>query len=298
MRILVLRGGALGDFLVTIPALRLLRNRWPGAQIELVGNARAAELGLVGGLLDSVHSQHEVRWSALYDGAPLRPEFAHWLGRFDLVISFWSDLDGALRRHFPQKPGDFIASGPKVSTKPAAKHFCDALAPLGLMTADYVARLDLSASVQAEADQRLGDFRDFVAYHPGSGSPKKNWPAGRWAELAARLGQPALAISGEAEQTDILWPEDLFVQRAHEWPLPLLAGALRRCSRYFGHDTGISHLAAAVGAESVLLFGPTDPETWAPPGEHVRVVKSGADLASIRVSDVVKAIQPTRKARF
>ena len=80
MRILVLRGGALGDFLVTLPALRLLRTRWPAARIELVGNAREAELGVQGGYLDAAHSQHDARWSALFAAGPLPPSIADWLG--------------------------------------------------------------------------------------------------------------------------------------------------------------------------------------------------------------------------
>lgn len=298
MRILVLRGGALGDFLVTVPALRELRRRWPGARIELAGNARAAELGLAAGLLDAAHSQHEARWSSLYVAGPLQPEFQAWLDRFDLVVSYWSDLDGDLRRRFSSRGDRFIASGPRVSTRPAARHFCDALTPLGIRTDDYRTRLELPASLLAEGERKLGDFRDFIAIHAGSGSPAKNWAGERWAELAARLRQPLLAVTGEAERATVPWPEDLFVQRAHEWPLTLLAAALSRATRYFGHDTGISHLAAAVGVESTLLFGPTDPAIWAPPGDHVQVVKRGPTIDALRLADVIRAIRPARKAGF
>ena len=69
-KILVLRGGALGDFIVTLPALALLRRRWPESRIELAGNAVAAEIGRREGLLDAVHSQHEARWSGLYGSGP------------------------------------------------------------------------------------------------------------------------------------------------------------------------------------------------------------------------------------
>ena len=78
-RILILRGGALGDFLVTLPALAALRSAYPAARIELAGNAPAAALAVSRGLLDAAHSQHESRWAALYDSAPLPPTFAAWL---------------------------------------------------------------------------------------------------------------------------------------------------------------------------------------------------------------------------
>src|SRR4051794_22264739 len=97
-RILVLRGGALGDFIVTLPALAALRKHWPSARIELVGNATAAALALTRHMIDAAHSQGEARWSALYSTSPLSAEFSAWLGNFDLVLNFWPDPDGDLAR--------------------------------------------------------------------------------------------------------------------------------------------------------------------------------------------------------
>ena len=70
-------------------------------------------------------------------------------------------------------------------------------------------------------------------------------------------------------------------------PLPTLAALLARCAAYFGHDTGISHIAAAAGTPSTLLFGPTDPATWAPQGAHVRVISAaGGNLAALAPDSV------------
>lgn len=293
MRILILRGGALGDFLVTLPALHMLRRHWPHARIELVGNARAAELAVICGQLDAVYSQHEARWSCLFNSAPLPRELSAWFDRFDLIASFWPDLDGALRRHFIHREKTFIGSHARPATRPAARHFCDAFAGLGVKPDNFEAKLTLPMSVREEAERRLGGFQDFIAVHPGSGAAEKNWPTERWVELCGRLHQPILAVTGEAERAPIVWPEDSFIQHAHQWPLPVLAGALMRSSRYLGNDTGISHLAAAVGARCVLLFGPTDPEIWAPPGENVHGLKRGASMNAISVDDVVIALANT-----
>src|SRR5438876_493512 len=89
--ILVLRGGALGDFIVTLPALLLLRKRWPKARIELAGNATAAQLARSRGWLDAAHSQHEARWSGLFGDSPLDVVFADWLAGFDLIVNYWPD---------------------------------------------------------------------------------------------------------------------------------------------------------------------------------------------------------------
>jgi heptosyltransferase-3 len=314
MKILVLRGGALGDFLVTLPALNLLRARWPQARIELVGHARAAELALPGGTLDAVHSQHEARWAALYGGEPLPAGLHTWLEEFDLVVSFWPDPDGALAAHFPLRAGQtWVTAAARPAVSPAARHYCEALHPLGLATTDYCTRLRSGNSKSEtrnpkQIDRPLAQFDILeaqsakpktqnskpktpnpvcIAIHPGSGSPRKNWPVGRWAELAGRLrGQaPLLIVGGEAD-TAAVAALAAFGEVALNLPLPELARRLAACRLFLGHDSGVSHLAAAMGTPCVLLFGPTEPAMWAPPCEHVRVVRRGPELSAISVDAV------------
>lgn len=69
---------------------------------------------------------------------------------------------------------------------------------------------------------------------------------------------------------------------ARDLPLPQLAGLLERCQLFLGHDSGISHLAAAVGTPCVLLFGPTDPMVWAPANAQVTILAAAdGDLAGM-----------------
>ena len=283
-KILVFRGGALGDFLVTLPALALLRQRWPEAKIELVGNAPAAALAQSCSLLDAAHSQHEARWAALFRAGPLPPELAAWLAGFDLVVNFWPDPDGALQRRFPLHAGQrFLMASALPEIAPAAAHYCAALAPLGLAAEDYFHRLDVGRGSATPPH--------IVAVHPGSGSAQKNWPLERWAELCAWLRREhraeLLIVTGEAEPADAL---AAFGPPARSLPLAELAERLSRCRLFLGHDSGISHLAAACGVPCVLLFGPTDPVTWAPPSPRVRVLRRGAELDAISVAEVQRAV--------
>jgi heptosyltransferase-3 len=119
----------------------------------------------------------------------------------------------------------------------------------------------------------------FAVIHPFSGSPRKNWPLEKFRALAR----------GIERRMPVEWcagPDD-----------PPLAGAVRiddlyelacwlaRARLYIGNDSGISHLAAAVGAPVLALFGPTDPRIWAPRGPNVRVMRfgcRGTDLGPIR----------------
>ena len=307
-RILVLRGGALGDFIVTLPALALLRQRWPAARTELAGNATAAQLARHRGLLDAVHSQHEARWSALFDPAPLPRALATWLGEFDLVINYWPDPDGELRRKFPVRGGQtFLCADAMPTLAPAAAHYCEPLRALGLETSDYFYPLEpVALRVSAGTAPPLTQ-RGTISIHPGSGSPKKNWPLENWLELIARLPGPVTVILGEAELPR--WSA-LSSTRSHDIPTlpnqrvgdnalhlitpPLedLVAHLSRSSLFLGHDSGVSHLAAACGARCLLLFGPTEKARWAPPAPNVRVLQRGPDLSSISVEDVWSAVAP------
>jgi heptosyltransferase-2 len=80
------------------------------------------------------------------------------------------------------------------------------------------------------------------------------------------------------------------VRFAKNLPLPQLAAVLER-SVFIGHDSGISHLAAAAGAKCILLFGPTDPDVWAPRNNNVRVLKApDGRLDDLRIEQVQAAL--------
>ncbi len=287
-RILVLRGGALGDLIVTLPALALLRARWPGAEIILVGNAVAGSLARDRGLASALLSQHEARWAALHEPAPLPAELRAWLGDFDLVFNCWPDPDGALRGHFPVRPDQVFLHAealPRPGTGPAAAHYCAALAPLGLRSGELVFPLVTPVPRVAGSGP--------VLIHPGSGSPRKNWSLANWLRVAAALPGTATFVLGEAEEErwDAAGPATRGFATLRGKPLRELAAALAACRLFLGHDSGVSHLAAGCGADCVLLFGPTDAATWAPPSPRVKVLQAGADLTALSVERVIAAAQ-------
>ncbi len=284
-KILVLRGGALGDFIVTLPALAWLRRRWPDARIELVGNATAAQLAVNRGLLDAAHSQHQARWQVLYGDAALPDELTRWLGGFDLVVNFWPDPDGELRQRFPLCAGQvFLHSGAQPVRAPAAAHF---LAPLCEAFGGAVGE-NCHALALPAPDAGL------VALHPGSGSPTKNWPLDRWITLATRLecddGAELLIVTGEADAAAAAAFAGIGMA-AHQLTLEQLVQQFARCRVFVGHDSGVSHLAAACGVACVLLFGSTDPAVWAPPAPKVRVLRGETGLSGLSVAEVQREIR-------
>jgi ADP-heptose:LPS heptosyltransferase len=286
-KILVLRGGALGDFIVTLPALALLRQHWPAAHIELAGNATAADLGVRAGLIDRAHSQHEARWSALYASGPLPTAFAEYLATFDLVLNFWPDPSETLAAHFAHLSTPIFRSSSALPIRaPAAAHYCEPLRPLGLPA-------ETSFHLLAPPSPKP----HLIALHPGSGSPQKNWPLSRWIALCRWLhaDHPAelLIITGEAESPATRAALAPFGSSAHDLPLEDLITRLAPCDYFIGHDSGIGHLATACGVPSLLLFGPTDPLLWAPPAPHVTVLQRAPSLDVLVLADVQAALLPS-----
>ena len=107
---------------------------------------------------------------------------------------------------------------------------------------------------------------DFAVIHPFSGSPKKNWPLENFRELARTL-ERTMPVRWCAGADDPPLEGAVRIDDLYE-----LACWLARARLYIGNDSGITHLAAAVGTPVLALFGPaSDPAVWAPRGEHVRV---------------------------
>jgi heptosyltransferase III len=285
-RILVIRGGAIGDFILTLPALKALRDGYPDAHIEILGYKHIAVLAENRFYAQAVRSIEYGPLSSFFaKNSKISPELADYFASFDLVITYLYDpaqiFENNLRRcgvrNLLGGPARIVETGGH-----AARQLARPIEELGIRVADLAEKIFLS-----EEDRQFG--REFlqttsqpiVAIHPGSGSKDKNWPLQNWIELFSREywhveKRPSLiVISGEADkaqttQLEYIW-KDLDVRFAKNLPLPYLAGMLQH-SIFIGHDSGISHLAAAAGANCILLFGPTDPNVWAPRNENVQIV--------------------------
>jgi ADP-heptose:LPS heptosyltransferase len=122
--------------------------------------------------------------------------------------------------------------------------------------------------------------RFLIAVHPGAGSAAKRWPAGRFQSLVDQIVEVSKAgvvvIAGPAESGLARRVAGNLpgVNIAESLPLGLAAGALSLCQAFIGNDSGIAHLAAGLGLPSVVLFGATAPEHWAPRGSQVMVLRN------------------------
>jgi ADP-heptose:LPS heptosyltransferase len=142
--------------------------------------------------------------------------------------------------------------------------------------------------------------KPLIVLHPGSGNTSKNWPPVNWLNLTQHLlkhdsGCRVAVVAGKRDVHSVEFLRILNHQQQMQWwynlPLPELASRLVEATLFVGHDTGISHLAAAVGVSSLVLFGPTEPAVWAPPHAKVRVLRAPqGKLNKLSVGEVLAAI--------
>jgi heptosyltransferase-2 len=291
-KILVIRGGAIGDFILTLPALAALRRRFPEARLEVLGYPHIVSLALAGGLADEVHSIEARSLAGFFArGGQLAEELADYFAEFDLIVSYLYDPDEIFEENVGRCTGAQFIIGPYRADERARLHaskvYLKPLERLAIFEADPVPRLALNSSLPA---------LNQIALHPGSGSENKNWPEANWAKLLHHLtdatGFDLLLIGGEAEgervQRLAAAAPSVRLKVVQNLPLPNLAGRLQPCAGFIGHDSGISHLAAAVGLRGLVLWGDTTEEVWRPPSEQVTVLRHPGGLASLPVSAVVQ----------
>jgi heptosyltransferase-2 len=170
------------------------------------------------------------------------------------------------------------------------------LEALGLDSpADLEPILPTPAEANAARDLRARLPEGFLAVHPGSGSPRKNWPAERFAAVLDSLAhdRPWLLVEGPADATAAA----PLAQRpgtvlARGLGVRALGAVLAGAGLFIGHDSGVSHLAAAWRAPTLTLFGPTDPAIWAPVGPRVRVLRAPrGQMEALSVDAVLSAVR-------
>jgi ADP-heptose:LPS heptosyltransferase len=249
VRRLLIRPGAIGDFIVSLPALECLR-------VEYTEVWTRAELVPLVRFGDRARAIPATGLDLLGVVEPPSEALVAELRGFDEIVSWYGANRAEFRALSAQLglPMRFLSALPPEGTGVHATDFYLAQArTLGPCESDGVPRIAC-----------VGQPRGTAVIHPFSGSPRKNWPLENFRALADELGRhmPVEWCAGPEE--------DLPGARRFD-DLYELACWLSGAALYIGNDSGITHLAAAVGTPVLALFGPTDPDVWAPRGGHVRV---------------------------
>jgi heptosyltransferase-1 len=320
--ILVIDFGQLGDVVLSLPALRAIRERFPTAHVTVaVGKPGAAVVELSG----YVDSNLIVDRVALRDGfKPLSIARVFKLvkdvrdRKFDFVIDLHSlsetnilgFLSGAPQRLYSRRPTrslDFLSNfrpRPPVEVDHRGRHlidrYLDVLIPLGVQSGSRLPSLKPRSTDLATVDRLLRKAKadigvPLVGIFPGAGHPSRRWPLEQFAELADFLVRndrvKILAFAGPEEQAFVQeirrgFPEATLV--LDKLTIPQLAAAQSRLAAFVSNDTGPMHIASAVGAPVVLLLDKRAPTSYLPQGDRNRIIYSN-EIQNIDVEEVYTA---------
>ncbi len=270
---------------MVLPALVHLRGK---VSITFVGRRPGLEF-----IADYVHDSMDLEgpgWHRLFMDEPDRKGLP--VSKTDQVVAFFSDGDGKIRENlkscFPHTPVHVFPSFPPQGEKiHAARYFANCLRLAGLP-------IDPEEAFESAMRSALLEYRGIPAHrkrivvHPGSGDPKKNLPPHFWQRLIEKLfgedhfqGFTPTVLLGPAEESVIAIFRDHLPSIKGELcsnpPKDLLTQLLTETALYFGHDSGITHLAAMLGAPTVALFKKSDAYQWRPLGPQVRVIPSESE---------------------
>jgi hypothetical protein len=259
-RVVIVFPGALGDLLLALPALRALRARHAAAHLVLVLNQPLRALAALTGVADTTAALDAAEAAALFAGDRLpawlddRPVLYSWLGANDAALRARVGTATSAARFFRVESG--------AGTLHAAKAYARAV---GASLVDLPAAGALTPPSSVSADALVREVgAPLLAVHAGAGARAKRWDAAGFVQVAhwwRSAGGAVVSLAGPAESEE---PPLVASPEARDWPLPDLAAVLARAALYVGNDSGVSHLAGAVGTPGVVLFGPTDPRRWRP----------------------------------
>lgn len=288
-RILIIRPGALGDVIVTLPVFEAIRNYFHDAQIEIMGYSSFLEIVNGRFYADTISRFDHAEISSLFmENSRIPASLTKRLKGIDLVISFVADKEkivvknlrtAGVRNVIHYEP--FPSEGENVHM---IDHLLKCLDLLGIPYANRIPKIflkdeDILSGENFVKNNMAVPGKKLVALHPGSGSRKKCWPIDCYDKLISWLHTvkdvQVLLISGYADTGIVeelrVRGNDVFVL-VDNLPLSVLSAVIKQCNFFVGNDSGITHLSSAVGTPTIAIFGSTSPYVWGPRGENVKIL--------------------------
>lgn len=276
---LVIRLGALGDIVHTLPAVASLKHSFPGWHLTWAVEPQWAPLLEGNPFVDDVLVLHR-------DSPASLRESWHRLraAPYEFAVDFQGLIKSALVASCARAERIFGFHHSQLRERTAALFYSNKVATRAVHKVDQ--NLDLAAAAGAASALRLFPLPpgrpesalpggDFVLASPLAGWPAKQWPIEYYGALAARIrrefGMP-LVLDGPASALPLFSHAKEAVP--HTSSVAGLIYATRRASAVIGVDSGPLHIAAALGKPGVAIYGPTDPARNGPYGDSLRVLRS------------------------
>jgi ADP-heptose:LPS heptosyltransferase len=257
--LVVLRALGLGDLLTAVPALRALARAFPDHERVLLAPAALEPIvALMGDAVDRVVDTAAVRAlpERLPPDAPRHPAVAVNLhGRGPQS----TDL---LRGLAPRRLVAFGIQARWRDDEHEARRWCRLLGCAGIPSDPD--ELDIAAPAGPPPCPGA------TVIHPGASAAARRWPAERWAAVARAAPPPVVVTAGPGEEGLAATVARAAGGEVYARGLGALAALVAGARRVLCADTGVAHLATALGTPSVVLFGPTSPERWGPPAGRPR----------------------------
>ncbi len=289
--VIIIHPGTLGDVLLALKAIRSIRDRLPGHECILLARGEIGRLLMEYGVIDRVIALEGPVFSELLEEYPRRkPEITDIFSRCTHAVAWVHDSGGRLSENL-QRVGisHRCVVSPHAHSLQAlhqSDRFCETL-ELGMSDTSGKAFLPPG---RPQADEPLlkisipsfqtKQSKPVIMIHPGSGSRHKCLSPERLSLIIKRLAggddRTVLICQGPADEERVTALKPYLDQVSYkilkDVDLSEMARVLRQTDVFLGHDSGITHLAAALGVPTVALFGPTDPQRWSPKGDHVEVI--------------------------
>jgi len=306
-QLLIIHQGAIGDLILSLPSLYAIRTTFRGYHIEALGYPQTLSLLHQRFYVESITSIDRALFAALYrDEKTDDAALINYFERFERIFLFGGWKHARVARIIKSLT---YASVVRIDPFPedTSIHVIDyqlkQVKQGGVQPSLTVPMLFPTATDVEQASCLLASRGVIIpddiviAVHPGSGSNRKNMPAEHFVACLKYLsGQQkcwVLLIQGPADEAECRQIEQLcsgvHLIKADKFELPLLAALIQHCHVYIGNDSGITHMAAALGVPTIALFGPTDPRVWGPRGKAVCIMQAESDHCGLRwpMSDMV-----------
>ncbi len=284
-RIIIIHPGALGDLVIAAYAVNSLKNKFHDARLDAYTSYRVWPL-----FKNTVDS-----WTNL-DGSKIHRLFSEAdacvLGSADIIVTWMGSNDKVFLDNLAESTGAEIITASPTPPPDYKMHAANYLAST-LSELEIDAPADCLTFESEVIEDKLkpllraigaDDPPNLLVIHPGSGARSKCLPPELFAEFIEwwlSSGRHAVILEGPADAEAVA----NVLEKAGEIPVlkspPLreLATLLSKCAAYVGNDSGVSHLAAAVGAPTMAVFGPTDSTVWGPRGSQVTILTGNADCS-------------------
>lgn len=305
---LIIQPGAVGDLILTLPLVRLLKEKCKLDRVDAIGHFERLRMLSGRSDLGRIFSIEEAQLHRLFvdssefdveEGDRLIEQFR----KYEWIVTFLSDAKGHFERNLiytasithaaeiitlaPKPPADFPGHAAHYYLQQFAEQAELELAPEEDFLTEpliEVSEADRPAVRKLLSELNVETFRPIVAIHPGSGGEHKCWPLENFLRLTTQIREEQMEVIfllGPAEferwDANTIRQIESAVPVLAEMPLADLAAILSCCAGYIGNDSGIGHLAGSIGIPTVTIFGPTNPGQWRPLGPNVSVCEPPAD---------------------